>query len=32
MTFNIVVLPGDGFLVRQPPGSAPFPWVQERGN
>ena len=29
---NHVVLPGDGFLVRQPPGSAPFPWVQERGN
>ena len=29
---NHVVLPGDGFLVRQPPGSAPFPWDQERGN
>lgn len=29
---NHVVLPGDGFIVRQPPGSTPFLWTQERGN
>lgn len=29
---NHVVRPGDGFIVRQPPGSAPFLWIQERGN
>lgn len=29
---NHVVHPGDGFIVRQPLGSAPFPWIQERGN
>ena len=29
---NYVVHPGDGFFVRQPPGSAPFLWIQERGN
>ena len=28
---NRVIHPGDGFFVRQPPGSAPFPWIQERG-
>jgi hypothetical protein len=28
---NHVIRPGDGFIVRQPPGSAPFLWVQERG-
>ena len=29
---NRVIHPGDGFFVRQPPGSAPFLWIQERGN
>ena len=29
---NRVIHPGDGFIVRQPPGSAPFSWIQERGN
>ena len=29
---NHVVQPGDGFFVRQPPGSAPFLWIQERRN
>ncbi len=28
---NRIVYPGDGFIVRQPPGSAPFLWIQERG-
>ena len=28
---NHVIQPGDGFIVRQPPGSAPFLWVQDRG-
>lgn len=28
---NHVIHPGDGFIVRQPPGSAPFLWIQERG-
>lgn len=29
---NHVVHPGDGFFVRQPQGSAPFLWIQERGD
>lgn len=29
---NRVIHPGDGFIVRQPLGSAPFLWIQERGN
>ena len=28
---NHVLSPGDGFIVRQPPGSTPFLWTQERG-
>jgi len=28
---NHLIRPGDGFLVRQPSGSAPFLWIQERG-
>ena len=28
---NHILSPGDGFIVRQPPGSAPFLWIQERG-
>lgn len=27
---NHIISPGDGFVVRQPPGSAPFLWIQER--